>query len=272
MSAVASSSATNSERNVRFDDECVLIPQCPFRKPGLLVTKSYILPWWKRKASPHNRGDGTKESNDISLPDDKEHITLRIPLPSFLTKPSRSPHCTHTEPLSPCLVHRERRSASTNSSPTIHHTIPTALTRTASLPMTDHTGKPVATVPLRACCPNCFHTTEQSLQEGDQWKEKFTRGARRLRRASVDYSTSTSVSSASTSSDMDLSLEAAEEALFHPRRHSVSTTEKAYQLKRAAEPDTLSGLISIVSVPTSPPIVEEDEEFQAVTSCSLAHR
>ncbi len=128
----------------------------------------------------------------------------------------------------------------------------------------------MATVPLRACCSNCFHAAEQSLQEGDQWKEKFTRGARRLRRASVDYSPSTA--SASTSSEMNLSLEAAEEALFHPRRHSLSTAEEAFKLKPATEPETLSGLISIVSIPKSPPIVEEDEEFQAGTNCSLAHR
>ncbi|KAK0206665.1 hypothetical protein DFS33DRAFT_1273081 [Desarmillaria ectypa] len=271
MSTIASSSSSITERGVRFDDECVLIPQGPFKKPGFLVTKSYtILPWWKRKASPHNRGNGTKENGNISLPDNKECITLKIPLPSFLAKPPPLPRCTHTEPLLPCLVHREQRSVSTHSSPTIHHTIPAALTRTASLPMTDHTGKPVATVPLRACCPNCFHTTEQSLQEGDRWKEKFTRGARRLRRASIDYSASTA--SAPTSLDMNLSLEAAEEALFHPRRHSLSTTEEAFKLKPVAQPETLSGLISIVSIPTSPPIVEEDEEFQAATSCSLARR
>ncbi|KAK0491136.1 hypothetical protein IW261DRAFT_1413506 [Armillaria novae-zelandiae] len=270
MSTVASSSTSIIERSVRFDDECVLIPQCPPKKSGLLVIKSYILPWWKRKASPHNRGNGANESNSISSPDGREHITLKLPLPSFLTKTPPGPHCTHTEPLSPCLVHRERRSVSTQSSPTIHHTIPAALTRTASLPMTDHTGKSIATVPLRACCPNCFHAAERSLQEGDQWKEKFTRGAKRLRRASVDYSPSTA--STSMSSEMNLSLEAAEEALFHPRRHSLSTAGEAYKLKPATEPETLSGLISIVSIPKSPPIVEEDEEFQAGTSCSLAHR
>ncbi|KAK0468468.1 uncharacterized protein EV420DRAFT_468846 [Desarmillaria tabescens] len=270
MSVITSSSSSIIERSVRFDDECVLIPQGPSKKPGLVVIKSYILPWWKRKASTHNRGVGAKESENISPPDVKEHITLKIPLPSFLTKTLPSPHYTHAEPLSPCLVHREQRSASTHSSPTIHHAIPAALTRTASLPMTDHNGKPVTTVPLRACCPNCFHTTEQSLQEGDRWKEKFTRGARRLRRASIDYSPSTA--SASTSSEMNLSLEAAEEALFHPQRHSASTTEEAFKLKPVAEPETLSGLISIVSIPTSPPIVEEEEEFQAATSCSLAHR
>ncbi len=81
MSAVASSSASIIERSVRFDDECVLIPQCPSKKPGLLVIKSYILPWWKRKTSPHNRGNGANESNTISSSDDREHITLKVPLP-----------------------------------------------------------------------------------------------------------------------------------------------------------------------------------------------
>lgn len=42
------------------------------------------------------------------------------------------------------------------------------------------------TVPLRPCCPECYPITEESLREGDDWKEKFTRAARRRRNSSAD--------------------------------------------------------------------------------------
>lgn len=42
------------------------------------------------------------------------------------------------------------------------------------------------TIPLRECCTNCIHCTEECLKEGDAWREQFTRGAERLRRLSVD--------------------------------------------------------------------------------------
>lgn len=56
--------------------------------------------------------------------------------------------------------------------------------RRASLPppMT-----PVAvTVPLRSCCPDCEPIWEESLKEGEDWKEKFTKAARRRRNSSSD--------------------------------------------------------------------------------------
>lgn len=43
------------------------------------------------------------------------------------------------------------------------------------------------TVPLRDCCADCQRITEECLKEGDDWKEKFSRGARRRRSASLEY-------------------------------------------------------------------------------------
>jgi hypothetical protein len=41
-------------------------------------------------------------------------------------------------------------------------------------------------VPLRSCCEECYPITEESLREGNEWQEKFTRGARRRRNSSAD--------------------------------------------------------------------------------------
>ncbi|KAF5389376.1 hypothetical protein D9757_004264 [Collybiopsis confluens] len=149
-------------RVVRFDNECVLIPQ--LRKRPMIVTRTYSLPLWKRSAS------------DVS--DDPSSPVLRLPFPNFkATKPLTSPRSE--QPPSPCLVHRTPSS-------------PRRLDRRPSLPTSpvlDITGKQLPTVPLRSCCPDCVSITEESLKEGEAWVEKFTKGARRRRNSSVDSQT-----------------------------------------------------------------------------------
>ena len=49
-----------------------------------------------------------------------------------------------------------------------------------------HRHKDELTVPLRPCCEACEHITDRSLKEGEQWQEKFSRGARRRRSASLE--------------------------------------------------------------------------------------
>jgi len=86
------------------------------------------------------------------------------------------------KPLSPCLVHRAPPSLPSGATP------PRPI-RTTSLPICDITkGKHdgARTVPLRACCAKCEVITDECLKEGESWKEKFTRGARRRRSASLD--------------------------------------------------------------------------------------
>jgi hypothetical protein len=34
-------------------------------------------------------------------------------------------------------------------------------------------------IPLPPCCPDCTKTLEEALKKGEEWKEKFSRGARR---------------------------------------------------------------------------------------------
>lgn len=93
--------------------------------------------------------------------------------------PSRSPG-PPTAPLPPCLVHRSLPPSSPPLEPR------RVFTRRPSLPLSLPSPVKLVTVPLRACCPDCIHITEECMREGDLWKEKFSRGARRRRSASLD--------------------------------------------------------------------------------------
>lgn len=55
--------------------------------------------------------------------------------------------------------------------------------RSPSLPLPPRPD--VITIPLRQCCLECLSATEESLREGEEWQEKFTRGARRRRSSSA---------------------------------------------------------------------------------------
>lgn len=82
--------------------------------------------------------------------------------------PSRGEH-SHHQPLVPCLV---------DANHPRHHV------RRPSLPLPPRPD--AVTVPLRPCCAECFSVTEESVNGGGDWQEKFTRGARRRRNSSAD--------------------------------------------------------------------------------------
>lgn len=79
--------------------------------------------------------------------------------------------------LPPCLVHRSPSLSAGNT--------PLSPVRRPSQ-QGYHRHKDELTVPLRPCCEACEHITDQSLKEGEHWKEKFSRGARRRRSASLE--------------------------------------------------------------------------------------
>ena len=87
-------------------------------------------------------------------------------------------------PLVPCLVNHDGPSSPTASSPVFGSNRPRIPRRRSSLPIPARDD--IVTIPLRPCCVNCETIWEESLKEGEQWKEKFTRGARRLRSQSTD--------------------------------------------------------------------------------------
>ncbi|KAF9466927.1 hypothetical protein BDZ94DRAFT_1233470 [Collybia nuda] len=187
----ASTDVEGESRVVRFDDECVLIPDRSKRPK--MVSKSYSLPLWKKKQSHTSDSDTEVASPSLGPSSSVEdaRVVLKVPIPRlarFISKSTRSPSRGRSpsaspptpKPLSPCLVHR-----SPSSSPST----PAKAMRRSSLPLTTHHKRKddtALTIPLRACCPDCVPITEESLKEGEQWQEKFSRGARRRRSASLD--------------------------------------------------------------------------------------
>lgn len=83
-----------------------------------------------------------------------------------------------------CLVQHDGPSSPIPPSPTAGFSRPRIPRRRASLPTPSQVD--VVTIPLRPCCVGCETVWEESQKEGDQWKEKFTRGARRRRSLSSD--------------------------------------------------------------------------------------
>jgi len=87
-------------------------------------------------------------------------------------------------PLVPCLVNHDGPSSPMPPPPISGFDRPSIPRRRASLPAPSQVD--VVTIPLRPCCVNCETVWEESQKEGEQWKEKFTRGARRRRTLSPD--------------------------------------------------------------------------------------
>ncbi|EIN13156.1 hypothetical protein PUNSTDRAFT_139803 [Punctularia strigosozonata HHB-11173 SS5] len=181
--ADADADADAPTRLVRFDDECVLIPDPPphsTRRPKI-VTKSYSLPLWKRRvvagaASDGEDGVGEEESEKVVL-------SIPLPIPTFHAARALSPTRTATSPmeLTPCLVHRSPGPPS----PTLARSRPPLRRPSLPLPPKPHAHAlhaHLTTVPLRACCAACLAACE--LPANDDGHERFTRGARRRRRSS----------------------------------------------------------------------------------------
>jgi len=87
-------------------------------------------------------------------------------------------------PLVPCIVNRDSSSPSVPTSPISGSSRPSIPRRRASLPPPSRAD--LMMIPLRPCCVDCEPVWEESRKGGDQWKEKFSRGARRLRSMSSD--------------------------------------------------------------------------------------
>ncbi|KAL9715632.1 hypothetical protein Ac2012v2_000075 [Leucoagaricus gongylophorus] len=191
-SSRSTTSPGNDGRVVRFDNECVLIPEYSSQRIPRVVTKSYSLPLWKRRgvgAAAVSELDAIHDLSSSSF--EGTHVVIRIPIPKFIRRISpsrnasdRSLSLSPTTPLSPCLVQR------TPSCPASEpRYLPSQQPLNRRLPQPNNQWRQDGqTVPLRACCPDCFPTTEQCLKEGSTWQENFTKGARRRRRASLDSS------------------------------------------------------------------------------------
>jgi len=165
-SSIATALSLEAEsRGVRFDDECILIPdpQPRSRVPKLLAKSSSFI--FKRRHTAHDLPSPTSPRDhdaSQSLPTTPRSALSR----KFSLNEGKHPHS------SPPI---QRRSSLPPPSREHHATRPPLLSNT-----------PLVTIPLRPCCPNCYSATENATLQGDNWTEGFTRSARRRRSASTD--------------------------------------------------------------------------------------
>lgn len=87
-------------------------------------------------------------------------------------------------PLVPCIVNHDSPISPTPPSPVFGFNRARIPRRRASLPTPSQVD--IVTIPLRPCCVDCETVWEESQKEGERWKEKFTRGARRRRSLSSE--------------------------------------------------------------------------------------
>jgi len=73
-------SSDNDGRVVRFDNECVLIPEYTSQRGPRVVTRSYSLPLWKRRGAPASEPDAIHELSSSS-PYEETHVVIRVPIP-----------------------------------------------------------------------------------------------------------------------------------------------------------------------------------------------
>ncbi|KAI0307458.1 hypothetical protein B0F90DRAFT_1673841 [Multifurca ochricompacta] len=154
----------SSSRGVRFDDECILIPdpQRRSRMPKLLVKPSSFI--FKRRHSQDSSSPSSPHDHDVFV------SPPAFPRPAL----SRKFSLNDEKPLAP-PIHR-------------HSSLPptTRLSRVRPSSLSPSPRSELVTIPLRPCCPDCFSATERAALQGENWTEKFSRAARRRRSASVD--------------------------------------------------------------------------------------
>ncbi|KAL7285870.1 hypothetical protein ACG7TL_000981 [Trametes sanguinea] len=204
-SSVTDSDDTPVTPKVRFDQDCVLIPDpVPSSRLPRLVTKSYSLPLWKRKhRDPPVVSDSEEDLND-------DHVVFKVSVPrsvsSVSTQPVQRPtrllfhHCSLTikprspsrgdaaqHPLVPCLINSP--DAATGSA--LSQSPPRAnRPRRASVPPPMQPDTVI--LPLRACCSQCYPSIDRCMKEGDHWQVHFSKGAARRRKSVSDTHTHSS--------------------------------------------------------------------------------
>ncbi|KAF8425046.1 hypothetical protein L210DRAFT_3765374 [Boletus edulis BED1] len=199
---------------VRFETQCVVIPDPAYgsRRPRV-VTKSYALPLWKKRASSAYPSATAAPSGGVSS--EENHLVLRVPLPIFSLKSHSTARSVDQPPLPPCLVHRALPYSSCAPSLAQH-------TRTSRKPSPSLSRSDVVTVPLRPCCAACQSVTEAAFIGGEAWPEHFSRAASRRRSVSADGSprTITVAGSAASASYSALGVSISVDEIDKRRRSS----------------------------------------------------
>ncbi|KAH8111437.1 hypothetical protein DFH11DRAFT_1879818 [Phellopilus nigrolimitatus] len=197
------SQASTSPRLVRFNERCVLIPECNGKSAkqqpriGTLDLPIPIgIPWrWpatspakeKKEKELFNQDAGLRDST-VSKSPEMQHVVLKVPFPIFRRKSHSSIQTLASCPLPPCLVHRPSSlasprtklpsaSSSTQPSPSQKRVQSRSRPkRSASLPPFS-SDKDVETIPLRPCCAQCQSACETHLHTLPPLKESSREGS-----------------------------------------------------------------------------------------------
>ncbi|KAI0665336.1 hypothetical protein C8Q78DRAFT_1073019 [Trametes maxima] len=165
--ASASSDSVDSPLSprVRFDHKCVLIPD-PLPASRLPRLGPLLL----------------SDSEDDPFDD---HVVFKVSVPSLSIKP-RSPSrgdAAH-RPLVSCLVHHDHPSHSPHPSCFSSPSPRVGRPRCTYLPQP--VQPQVMTVPLRACCAQCYPSIDSCIKAGDHYQVHFSKGAARRRKSVSD--------------------------------------------------------------------------------------
>ncbi|KAI0327297.1 hypothetical protein GY45DRAFT_1347833 [Cubamyces sp. BRFM 1775] len=230
---------TPASPKVRFDQDCVLIPDpIPTSRLPRLVTKSYSLPLWKRKQrEPSIVSDTEDETND-------EHVVFKVSVPSLTIKP-RSPSRGDTvhKPLVPCLVHSPQAVAESGSASSSSLSPPRATRpRRASVPPPMQSPDTI-TVPLRACCSQCYPSIDKCMKEGEHWQVHFSKGAARRRKSVSD-----------AQAPLPRSRHCVRDAM--PGFDSIIAVDEVDRRRRSTEIDALTAFT--LELPSVSPVASDD--------------
>ena len=91
LPGMGSPEQASCSRVVRFDNECVLIPKTSRTrsKMPVVLTKSYSLPLWKRRAHQSSDSDVDDPAGSLAQPQSSEdnRVTIKVPIPTFVNSP-----------------------------------------------------------------------------------------------------------------------------------------------------------------------------------------
>ena len=77
----------SGSRVVRFDKECVLIPESLKQKRSMVVTRAYSLPLWKRRGHSESDFEDSAHPSERTPSPEEARVFIKVPIPTlvFLT-------------------------------------------------------------------------------------------------------------------------------------------------------------------------------------------
>jgi hypothetical protein len=74
----------SGSRVVRFDKECVLIPESPKQKRSMVVTRAYSLPLWKRRGQSESDIEDSAHPSERTPSPEEARVFIKVPIPTLV--------------------------------------------------------------------------------------------------------------------------------------------------------------------------------------------